>query len=204
MSKIPQAHRQRTLMVFLDCRHFMPGAEQAFAAQDWFARNPESRDSIVAMIGMEHLGQIEYWEDNDILAESGRVYASHIWTTDNSNMVDLAVKAVTDNRLPSAFVRNVARPGVHGRGQGRWYGMAKSAPALKIPGIAIMGIMGAYWGTSSGIGRFDASLFRQQVATFVQLTGELMNADLATLSSAENTSETRVGAEPAGRDSVSR
>ncbi len=184
MSNIPRADRQRTLMVFLDCRHFMPGAEQAFAAQDWFARNPDARDAIVAMIGMEHLGQIEYREDGDTLLESGRVYASHIWTTDSSKMVELAVQAVSDNRLPSAFVRNVARPGIDGRSQGRWYGMAKSAPALEIPAVAIMGIMGAYWGTSSGIDRFDAGLFRRQVATFVQLTGELMMADLAELSSA--------------------
>ena len=182
MANVPQADRQRTLMVLLDCRHFMPGAEQAFAAEDWFARNPGARDAIVAMIGMEHLGQIEYLEDGDALIESGRVYASHIWTTDNSNMVRLAVQAVTDNVLPAAFVRNVARPGLQGREQGRWYGMAKSAPSLGIPGFAIMGFMAAYWGTSSGIDRFDAKLFRRQVATFVQLTGELMSADLAELS----------------------
>ena len=60
--------------------------------------------------------------------------------------------------------------------------MAKSAPALGIPGVAIMGFMAAYWGTSSGIDRFDAGLFRRQVATFVQLTDELMHANLAELS----------------------
>lgn len=185
MSKIPQAQRPRTLMVFLDCRHFMPGMERAFAAQDWFARNPGARDSIVAMIGIEHLGQIEYVEDGDTLRESGRVYASHIWTTNNDNMINLAVRAVNDNSLPSAFVRNVARPGVHGRSQGQWFGMAKSAPASGLPGFAVMGFMGAYWATSSGIDRFDAGLFRRQVATFAQLTGELMLADLSELSSAE-------------------
>ena len=185
MSKIPQADRPRTLLVYLDCRHFMPGMEKAFETQDWFVRNPEARDAIVAMIGIEHLGQIEYFEDGDKLLESGRVYASHIWTTDNGNMVKLAAQAVTDNELPSAFVRNVARPGVHGRSQGRWYGMAKSAPALGIPGFAIMGYMGAYWGTSSGLDRLDARLFRQQVATVAQLTGALMTADLARLASAE-------------------
>jgi len=182
MSQIPQADRPRTLMVFLDCRHFMPGAEQAFAAQDWFVRNPDADDPIVAVIGMEHLGQIEFVEDGDTLVESGRVYPSQIWTTNNSKMVELAVKAVEDNILPSAFVRNVARPGVHGGNQGRWFGMAKFAPATGIPAFAIMGFMGAYWATSSDIERFDARLFRRQVATFVQLTGELMSADLAEVS----------------------
>ncbi len=184
MSQIPQAERPRTLMVFLDSRHFMPGAEQAFAEQDWFVRNPDARNPVVAMIGVEHLGQIEFVEDGDTLLESGRVYPSQIWTTNSDKMVELAIKAVDENLLPSAYVRNVARPGVHGGNQGQWFGMAKHAPEIGIPAFAIMGFMGAYWATSSDIERFDASLFRRQVATVVQLTGELMSADLAEVSTA--------------------
>ncbi|NIA28211.1 MAG: hypothetical protein GWP02_09155, partial [Desulfobulbaceae bacterium] len=185
MSQIPQAQRPRTLMVFLDCRHFMPGQEKAFAAQDWFAQDPSARDLIIGMIGIEHLGQIEYVENGDTLEESGRVYSSQLWTTNNSKLIELATKAIEDNLLPSAFVRNIARPGVHGGNQGRWFGMAKHAPELGIPAFAIMGFMGAYWATSTDIERFDASLFRRQVATLVQLTGELMTADLAEIA-AEN------------------
>ena len=182
MSQIPQAQRPRTLMVFLDCRHFMPGQEKAFAAEDWFTRDPSARKSIVGMIGIEHLGQIEFVENGDLLEESGRVYPSQIWTTNNEKLVGLAAKAVEDNSLPSAYVRNVARLGVHGESQGRWFGMAKHAPELGIPAFAMMGFMGAYWATSTDIERFDASLFRRQVATVVQLTGELMTADLAEVS----------------------
>jgi hypothetical protein len=134
------------------------------------------------MIGIEHLGQIEFVENDDMLEETGRVYPSQIWTTNNSKLVELAAKAVQDNSLPSAFVRNVARPGVHGNNQGQWFGMAKYAPQLGIPAYAIMGFMGAYWTTSTDIERFDASLFRRQVATVVQLTGELMKADLSEVS----------------------
>ncbi len=179
MAKIPQAERPRTLMVFLDSRHFMPGQEKAFAKQDWFARHPDARDPIVAVIGMEHLGQIEYVEDGDALLETGRVYPSQIWTSNNDRMVKLAIQAVEDNNLPSAIVRDVARPGIHGKSQGRWFGMAKFAPSRGLPAFAIMGFMGAYWATSSGIKRFDAALFRRQVATFTQLTGELMTVDLS-------------------------
>jgi hypothetical protein len=57
--------------------------------------------------------------------------------------------------------------------------MAKHAPELGLPAFAIMGFMGAYWATSSDIERFDPKLFRRQVATVVQLTGELMIADLS-------------------------
>ncbi len=185
MARIPQAQRPRTLMVFLDSRHFMPGQEKAFAEQDWFARNPDARTPIVAVIGMEHLGQIEYVEDGNTLLESGRVYPSQIWTSNNDRMVTLAIQAVKDNNLPSAFVRNVARPGVHGQSQGRWFGMAKFAPSRRLPAFAIMGFMGAYWATSSGIERFDAALFRRQVATFTQLTGKLMTVDLAEVKTVE-------------------
>lgn len=183
MSQIPQEERPRTIMIFLDSRHFMPGAEPAFSEQDWFSINPDARDPIIGVIGMEHLGQIEFVESGDNLIESGRLYPSQIWTTNNDRMVKLAIKAVEDNNLPSAFIRNIARPGIHGENQGRWFGMAKFAPAQGLPAFAIMGFMGAYWSTSSGIERLDASLFRRQVATFVQLTGEMMTADLATLAS---------------------
>ena len=60
MARIPRKDRPRSLMIELDCRHFMPGAEKAWADQDYFEKNPRARDSIVAMVAMEHLGQIDY------------------------------------------------------------------------------------------------------------------------------------------------
>lgn len=178
MSQVPQAERPRTLMVYLDCRHFMPGMERAFASQDWFARNADARESIVGLVGVEHLGQIEYVEEGDALLASGRIYPTQIWASNNENLVRSAVEAVGDNELPSAYVRNVAVPGLNGRDQGRWYGMAKHAPSLGLPAFGMMGFMGAYWATSSGLERFDAGLFRTQVATLAQLAGLLMTADL--------------------------
>ncbi len=38
-----------TLMFFMDNRHFMPGGERAFAAQDWLAKNPNYKDKVVAV-----------------------------------------------------------------------------------------------------------------------------------------------------------
>lgn len=181
MSRVPQQQRPRTLMVFLDCRHFMPGQESAFAAQDWFARRPEARARVVAMIGVEHLGQIEYREDGDRLVPSGRVDPSMLWVTDNDELVRLAIQAVDDQDVPSVHVRNVDRPGVNGREQGTWYGMAKSARQLGLPAFATMGSMGAYWSMSSGIERFDPALFRRQVAMMTQLTGHLMVAEMSRL-----------------------
>jgi len=89
------------------------------------------------------------------------------------------VKAVEDNRLAGAVVRAPARPGKNGRSQGPWYGLGRLANELGKPGFSTMGSMGVYWSTSSRLDRFDANLFCRQVATFCQLTGELMQADMS-------------------------
>lgn len=201
ISNVPQQKRPRTLMVFLDCRHFMPGQEAAFADQDWFARQPQRRGPVVGMIGMEHLGQIEFLELGDAMAPSRRVSPSSLWTTHNEKMIGLAIKAVIDNKLPSAAVRDIDRPGIHGGEQGPWYGVAKVGREIGLPTFATMGYMGAYWATSSGIERFDATLFRRQVATFVQLTGELMTANLSELE-ANRPSDSAGGDSPPSLDEV--
>jgi hypothetical protein len=72
MSRIPREDRPRSLMIELDCRHFMPGMERAWASQDYFAKTPGAHDKIVAMIAMEHLGQIEYVFDGEEIRPSGR------------------------------------------------------------------------------------------------------------------------------------
>jgi len=55
-SYFPRSQRPRTLMIFLDNRHYMPGMERGNAKQDWFTKHPEDKKSIVALIAMEHLG----------------------------------------------------------------------------------------------------------------------------------------------------
>jgi len=183
-STVPKADRARTLMVFLDCRHYMPGDEHAFAAQDWFALHPEARKNIVGLIHMEHLGQIGYYEDGDRLMPIGQTEPFSLWATNNQRMVDIAIRSVQATKLPGARVRNVDRPGIHGRSQGPWFGLGGVARQLGIPAFGIMGLLGAYWTSASRLDRLDPVLFTQQVATFVQLTAELMHADLATIGSA--------------------
>lgn len=182
-SHIPQAQRQRSLMVFLDCRHYMPGDEKAFSSQDWFAQHPEARKNVVGLIHMEHLGQIGYYEDGDRLLPTGQTEPFSVWATNNQKMVDIVIRAVNETRLPGAMVRNVDRPGLHGRSQGPWFGLGGIARQLGIPAFGMMGLLGAYWTISSRLDRLDSVLFAQQVATFVQLTSELMKADLATIQS---------------------
>lgn len=176
--------RPRTLMVFLDCRHYMPGQEPAFREHDATRRGTASGAPIVAVIGMEHLGQVEYVEQGDGLAPSGRVDPSMIWTTDDERLVNLAIDAVQASGLPGATVRNVARPGKAGGSQGRWYGMASPERAGGLPAVAIMGTMGAYWSLDSrldsGLDRLDPVLFQRQLETFVRITEELMEIEFRT------------------------
>lgn len=181
MSRIPRADRPRTLMIELDCRHFMPGAERAWAKEDYFEKNPQARDKIVAMVAMEHLGQIEYVFDGDAIKPSGRSLPTWVYATTNRGMIDEALKAARDNRVRSCVIRSPGRPGMHGMSQGPWYGMGSGARYLGIPGYGVQGDLGAYWAHSGRIDRFDPRSYRRQVAMFCQLTGFLMASDLTRL-----------------------
>jgi hypothetical protein len=165
-------------MIYLDNRHYMPGMEKAFENQDHFARKPEAKKSIVALVATEHLGQIEFRETETKYEPTGKVEASFLWTRNNQKLIDMAVKAVKDHRWPRVMVQCVERPGIHGGTQGVWYGMGKIAVDWNLPAFATMGTQGAYWATTARISTFNKDLFCTEVAAMAQLTGELMKADL--------------------------
>ena len=177
-SHIPQTQRPRTLMFFFDNRHYMPGAERVFARQNWMEQHPEVWDSIVGVIGIEHLGQMEFIEKDGIFKATGLVEHSRLHATNNQKLIDMAIKSVKDNKLRRVSVEQVDRPGIHGTSQGTWFGLGAVGRRRGLPAFATMGDMGAYWATSSRIDRFDAKHFVDQVATMTQLTGELMLANL--------------------------
>jgi hypothetical protein len=170
-------------MIYLDCRHYMPGMEPAFAQQDYFARHPEARKDIVALVATEHLGQVEYREVGEVLAPTGRAEPSFLWTRPHQVLIDLAIKAVKDNDWPRCSVQAPERPGIRGKSQGVWYGMGELGlgDAWDLPGFGTMGTQGSYWATTARIDKFDPDLFSTQVAAMSQLTGELMLIDLEQL-----------------------
>jgi len=177
-SHIPQQERPRTLMIYLDNRHYLPGMEAGFSKQDWFTKNPDARRSVVALIATEHLGQIEFREVGDVYEPTGKVEPSFLWTRNNQMLIAMAIKAVKDHQWPRVMVQCVEKPGIHGGTQGVWYGMGKIALDWNIPAFAMMGTQGAYWATTARIETFDKALFCTQVAAMSQLTGELMKAKL--------------------------
>jgi hypothetical protein len=181
INHVPRKDRPRSLMIELDCRHFMPGAERSWAAQDYFAKNPRARDKIVAMVAMEHLGQIEYVFDGEGIKPSGRSLETWIYASPDRGMIDAVVRAVKDNNMRSAVIRSPGRPGVHGESQGPWYGMSGGGPTLGLPTYGVQGDLGAYWAHSGRIDRFDARSYTRQVGVFSQLVGYLMTSDLPKL-----------------------
>lgn len=177
-SHIPRAERPRTLMFFFDNRHYMPGAERAFAKQNWVDQHPDIWTSIVGVIGMEHLGQMEYTEEGEVFKPTGLVEHSILHATNNQRLIDMAIKAVKDSGLRRVSVAQVDRPGIHGTSQGTWFGLGAVGRRRNLPSFATMGDMGAYWATSARLAQFDVSHFIDQVNTMTQLTGELMLAKL--------------------------
>lgn len=191
-SRIPQSQRQRTILVFVDNRHYMPGMERAFAQHDWFKKNPQAGAKVKAVLGLEHLGQKEYFENGEKYTETGNADDVRVWVTNNQRMIDLAIQAVKDNKVPNAYVRNIDRPGIAGKGQGSWLGLAGWGRRAGLPSFALMGDLDAYWSTAARLDRFDADLFVREVGAFVQMTGNLMAADLSKLQAPPVKDERRV------------
>ena len=179
---IPQADRPRTLMLFYDCRHYMPGAERAFASQDYAARHPDAYKKIIAAMGIEHLGQIQVAEGNGKpFRKTNRMELSSLWITNNQHLVDIAIRAVKDNHLRRVQVQAPGRKGIHGGEQGPWYGLGGIARRIGVPGASTMGSMTAYWTTKARMDYLDADHFVNQIATMSQICGELMIADVESI-----------------------
>lgn len=181
MANIPRKDRPRSLLIELDCRHFMPGAERAWRAQDYFAKFPNARNKVVGLIAMEHLGQIDYVFDRNELKPSGRSMQSWIYSSPDQKMIDYAYQAAQESHIASAIIRAPGQLGVHGKSQGPWYGMGGVSRFLGLPAFSMQGDLGAYWAFSGRINRFDSRSFCREVSLFCQLTGYLMRVNMKTL-----------------------
>jgi hypothetical protein len=168
-SQVPREQRLRTLLVLLDPQHYVPARH----AVDWYTLYPKVARRIVASIGVEHLGQLEYREQGDDFLPTGLPEETQLFVQDNDLLIEMAVKAVKDNHLPRTLVQCPPR-----KGQGMWIGMGTVALKKHFPGYAITAGATAYWSTEARIDKFDKDLAWKQIAVVTQLTGELMKADL--------------------------
>ena len=194
-SHIPQAQRPRTLKIFLDSRHYMPGMESAHSEADWFTRHPEAKRKIVGMIQTEHLGEMDYREVDGKVEPTGYAEQSYLWTRNNEILIEAAKQAVDRYGWSRAQVSVPERAGSRGGLQQVWWGVGALGLAdtgyyncdvwhcLDIPGFGLGGFLGHYWSSAATIERWNKELFVSQAATMTELTGVLMSADLDAIKS---------------------
>ena len=188
----PRSARPRTLVLYFDCRHFMPGGESSWPQFDYYTIHPERLKPIVATLGIEHMGgrqTIElgpggnqYVYSSELPANGGvitslmDVYNNNIW------LVEAIARAATDNHWPRVDVKagNVG-PGVNGGFQGTVKSPMNKGRGYGIPGIGLAGDWPGSWtqtyaqlDTEAGAQGFDKDYFVQQVAGLSQLAGEFM------------------------------
>jgi hypothetical protein len=188
-SHIPQADRPRTLSVYLDCRHYLPGLEKSFTEVSYFNRYPKAADPVVAMVAIEHLGEMEYREEDEKVIATGLAEQSYLWTRNNELLIDKAISAVKKYGWSRAQVAVPERPGVNGGTQEYWWGVGAFAKRDKcgffrcwdLPAYAMGGNLGYYWTSRSGIDRWNQDLYHAQTATMTELTGFLMKTPLTAM-----------------------
>ena len=186
---VPASARPRTLAFYFDCRHFMPGGEGSWPQFDYYTIHPEKLKSIVATMGVEHMGgrqtievgdkysySAERPEDGGVITSLMDVHNNNIW------LVEAIARAATDNRWPRVDVKaGGVAPGVNGGFQGSVKSPMNKGRAYKIPGIGLAGDWPGGWtqtyaqvDTEAGPHGFDKDYFVRQVAGLTQLAGEFM------------------------------
>jgi hypothetical protein len=189
---LPRSARPRTLGLYFDCRHFMPGGEGSWPQFDYYTMHPERLKPIVATLGIEHMGgrqtieagpggnqyvySGELPENGGVITSLMDVYNNNLW------LVEAIARAATDNHWPRVDVKagNVG-PGVNGGFQGTVKSPMNKGRAYRIPGIGLAGDWPGGWtqtyaqvDTEAGAHGFDQDYFVQQVAGLSQLAGEFM------------------------------
>jgi hypothetical protein len=194
-NRVPRAERARTLTFYFDCRHFMPGGEASWPQFDYYAIHPEKLPSIVATIGVEHMGgrqtietgpggnrygySAERPEDGGVITSLIDVHNNNIW------LVETIARAATANAWPRVDVKSGnTGPGVNGGFQGTVKSPMNKGRAYKLPGVGLAGDWPGAWtqtyaqvDTEAGPQGLDQHYFVQQVAGLTQIAGDLMLVD---------------------------
>jgi hypothetical protein len=123
-NRLPRSARPRTVAIYFDCRHFMPGGEASWPEFDYYTIHPEKLKTIVATIGVEHMGgrqtievgpggnqytySSESPENGGVITSLMDVYNNNIW------LIEAIAPAATENDWPRVDVKagGSAGPGV--------------------------------------------------------------------------------------------
>ncbi len=157
---IPQAERNRSLRVLLDPQHYSPGRHTI----DWYATHPAIMERVVASVGVEQLGQLEYGESGGAYGLTGRAEPWQIYVRNDEKLIDAAIEAVQAAGLPRTEIRVPEK-----KGQGRWTGLGEVALKHDLAGFGTLSGMSGYWGTGAGIESFSAELADKQLEVLARL-----------------------------------
>lgn len=191
-AKIPQAQRPRTIMVYLDNRHFVAGAEAAYPF-DYMEDFPQAKEGLVGGLAMEHFGGVQFNEVGDVYKGTGWPAHTSVYTFPNPLATEKAIEVVKEVKQQRA---NVAAPpaiglnnvynklGVNGQSQGFWYGpnfMSAFVEHGRVPAFHVTGDWpsAGYQAYFPAVGvRVDAEYFRTNVRTSLRLLQTLSTEDL--------------------------
>jgi hypothetical protein len=163
--------------VLLDPQHYSPGRH----VFDWYAAHPDIMSKVVASVGVEQLGQLEYGEDaaggdegndegnDESYGLTGLAEPWQIFVRNDPRLIEAAINAIEVNALPRTEIRVPEK-----KGQGRWTGLGDVTLKHDLAGYGTLSNMSGYWGTTNGIESFDATLATQQLDVLVLLVDELM------------------------------
>ena len=185
-AQIPQAQRPKSIVVYFESRHFVPGTEASYPF-DTVKLHPELFKTVVGGLALEHFGGLQFAENGGVYAATGRAATTYIWGWPNPLAIEEATKAIKDQAVPRAINDVPARPGVNGKAQQGWLGGGFSRYLVDLggwPGWHISGdwpsagFQAYYPGAKS---RVSADVFQKQSAAAVQLVNVLMVKDVIAL-----------------------
>jgi hypothetical protein len=188
-SRIPQSERPKSIVAFFDTRHFVAGTEGSYPSDLVIAR-PELFKTVVGGVAMEHFGGLQFAENGNAYAATGKAATTYIWGWPNPLAIEEASNAIKDQQVPRAINDVPARPGRNGKPQQGWLGGGFSRYLVDLGGWPGWHISGdwpsagfqAYYPAARS--RVSADVFRKQASAAVQLVNALMVKDVIALAPA--------------------
>lgn len=188
-AKIPRAERPKSLVVYFESRHFIPGTEASYPL-NIVEELPEHFKKVVGGLALEHFGGLQFAETDNNYAPTGHAATTHVWGWPNPLAIEEATKAIKDQAVPRAINIVPGRPGVNGGVQLNWLGGGFSRYLVDLGGWPGWHISGdwpsagfqAYYPSTRT--RISTEVFLKQTAAAVQLVNVLMTKDIIALAPA--------------------
>ena len=194
-SQIPQAQRPRTLMVYLDNRHFVAGSEGAYP-YDYMEDFPDAANGLVGGLAMEHFGGMQFNEVGDNYKATGWPAHTNLFSFPNPLALDTVINAAKEVNIRRAIVSTPTASGlgsvyrdtgVNGLGGGTWLGPGFMNPFVENGRLPAWHVSGdwpsagyqAYY-PATGV-RVDPEYFRTMVRVSLRLVQTLSTDDLTKL-----------------------